>query len=97
MFQQVGFQIIVIFEPDAGNGLSAENGGIGPLVDLILLPVTHKEVLRNHKGKGNIRLLCFQLRGTVGGGMAQFVHAWNAAEGRQFLTKKVLVGMADGT
>ena len=45
MPEQVGLQIVVIFEPHPGNGLAAENGGVSLLVDFVLLPVTDKEIL----------------------------------------------------
>ena len=49
--EQVGFQIVVIFEPYPGDGLAAENGGVSLLVNLVLLPVTDKEIVRDHQGK----------------------------------------------
>ena len=46
MLQQVGFQIVVIFAPHSGDGLTVQNGGVCLLVNFILLPVTNKEVPR---------------------------------------------------
>ena len=34
--QQVGFQIVVIFEPHSGDGLTIQNGGVCLLVNFIL-------------------------------------------------------------
>ena len=50
MPEQVGLQFIVIFEPHPGDGLAAENGGVCLLVDFVLLPVTDKQVVRDHQG-----------------------------------------------
>ena len=62
MPQQIGFQIIVIFEPHSGDGLTVQNGGVCLLVDFVLLPVTNKEVSGDHQGKSRIRVLYFQFR-----------------------------------
>lgn len=56
MLQQVGFQIVVIFEPHSGDGLTVQNGGVCLLVDFVLLPVTNKEVSGDHQGKSRIRV-----------------------------------------
>ena len=56
MLQQVGFQIVVIFEPHSGDGLTVQNGGVCLLVDFVLLPVTNKEVSGDHQDKSRIRV-----------------------------------------
>ena len=76
--QQIGFQIIVIFEPHSGDGLTVQNGGVCLLVDFVLLPVTNKEVSGDHQCKGRIRVLYFRFRDAFGGCAAEHVHAGDA-------------------
>ena len=97
MLQQVGFQIVVIFEPYPGDGLAAENGGLRLLVDFVLLPVTDKQVVRDHQGKSGIWVLGFQLRDALRGGVAQGVQAGNAVKDGFLLPEQLLTGVANGS
>lgn len=96
MPQQIGFQIIVIFEPHSGDGLTVQNGGVCLLVDFVLLSVTNKEVSGDHQGKSRIRVLYFQFRDAFGGCAAEHVHAGDAVKDGILLTMKLLPGMTDG-
>ena len=97
MPEQVGFQIVVIFELHPGNGLAAENGGVCLLVNFVLLPIADKQVVRDHQGKGGIRVLCFQLGNALRGGMAQGVQAGNAVKDGFLLPEQLLTGVANGS
>ena len=94
VLEQIGFQIVVIFEPHPGNGLAAENGGVCLLVDFVLLPVTDKQVVRDHQGKSGIWVLGFQLGNALRGGMAQGVQAGNAVKDGFLLPEQLLTGVA---
>ena len=96
MLQQVGFQIVVIFEPHSGDGFTVQNGGVCLLVNFILLPVTDKEVSGDHQGKSRIRVLNFQIGDAIGGSLAKDVHAWDAVKDSFLLALKLLPGVADG-
>ena len=94
MPQQIGFQIIVIFEPHSGDGLTVQNGGVCLLVDFVLLPVTNKEVSGDHQGKSRIRVLYFQFRDAFGGSLAKDIHTGDAVIDSFLLALKVLPGVA---
>ena len=97
MPEQVGLQIVVIFEANARNGLAVEDGGVSLLVNLVLLPVTDKEIVRDHQGKSGIRVLCFQFRDAFRGGVAQGVQAGNAVEDGFLLPEQLLAGVTNGS
>ena len=80
MLQQVGLQIVVIFEPHSGDGFAVQNGCVCLLVNFILLPVTDKEVSCNHQGKSRIRILYFKFRDAFGGCVAKDVHTGDAVK-----------------
>ena len=97
MLQQVGFQIVVIFEPYPGDGLAAENGGVCLLMNLVLLPGADRRVVRGHQGKSGVRVLCLQLRDAFRGGVAQGVQAGNAVKDGFLLPEQLLTGVANGS
>lgn len=96
MLQQVGLQIVAIFEPHSGDGLTVQNGGVCLLVNFILFQVTDKEVSGDHQGKSRIRVLYFQFRDAFGGCVAKDIHTGDAVKDGVLLTLKVLPGVADG-
>lgn len=96
VLQQVGLQIVAIFEPHSGDGLTVQNGGVCLLVNFILFPVTDKEVSGDHQGKSRIRVLYFQFRDAFGGCAAEHVHAGDAVKDGILLTMKLQPGMTDG-
>ena len=96
MPEQVGLQIIVIFEPHPGNGLAAQNCGESRPLNFVLLPVTDKQVVRDHQGKSGVRVLCFQLRDAFRGGVAQGADTGNVAESRLLLGEQLLTGVGNG-
>ena len=48
-------------------------------MDFIKLPVTNKKVVRDHQGKGSVRVFGFQFGNAFRRGMAQGADAGNAA------------------
>ena len=86
----VGFHLLFITEADRVQVFSIQYGEIGLLMNIALLPVTGKQIIGGHQGKGGIRILRAQPIDGIGRGVDKRIHSVDFGKNGGFLLPEAL-------